>query len=187
LREGIIMDKKEQFSAGASVIYALHGKCSVLGTETKQMDGKSVSFYRLELKKSNLSRSQKTEPAIWVPVSNAKDRGMREPMNKEQAAEAMSLLNSREYFFKLTDMWNVLQPKFEETIRAEGGLGLAKVVSFLFVLKKKSIVASPEVLKLSENVEKLLFRELAEALNEPIKELEEKVYKGFRNKLKPDH
>src|SRR5688572_5640135 len=76
-----------EFAPGSSVIYAMHGKCRILGTETRALGGQSIRFYKLEIKKSPLSRSHRQEPAIWVPVSNARDQGMRSPMSKEDADE----------------------------------------------------------------------------------------------------
>ena len=68
-----------RFFSGSFVIYAMHGKCHVLGTETRTLSGVPILFYKLEVKKSSFSRSNKHEPAIWVPVANAKDRGLRAP------------------------------------------------------------------------------------------------------------
>ncbi len=171
-----------EFSAGTSVIYAMHGKCQILGTETRSLKGESIRFYKLEMKKSSLSRSHQ-ETAIWVPVIHAKNRGLRTPMSREEAEMAMKILLSKEYFFNTSDAWSVTQPKLEATIRLEGGLGLAKVASFLYVLKKKQVVASLEVTKLQETVYKLLFRELSEALGKHMCVLEEQVNRAFRTKL----
>src|ERR1700733_8843100 len=91
---------QNEFLPGSTVIYAMHGKCYVLGTETRSMGGESIRFYKLELKKSTLSRSSRLEPAIWVPVATAKDRGLRAPMTKNEAEVAMKILLSREYYFK---------------------------------------------------------------------------------------
>lgn len=175
-----------EFLPGSPVIYAMHGKCNVIGTETRLMGEKSIRFYKLEIRKSALSRSNRQEPAIWVPVTSAKERGLRAPMNREEAESALKLLMNREYFFSTQEPWNVIQPKLEMAILTEAGLGLAKVASYLHVLKRKLVVPTSEVNKLQETVQKLLLRELSEALEEPIRNLEEKIAKGFRSKLLPD-
>jgi RNA polymerase-interacting CarD/CdnL/TRCF family regulator len=175
-----------EFLPGSSVIYATLGRCHLAGTETRILDGQTIQFYKLEVRKSSSTRSSRNETAIWVPVAHAKARGLRLPMNLAEAGEAMKILASREYFFKTNEPWSALQSQLESTIRLEGGAGLAKVASFLYVLKKKQIVPTPEVLKLQEMVHKLLFRELAETLNENIRTLEERVVRGFRTKLQPD-
>jgi len=175
-----------EFPPGSSVIYAMHGKCHVLGTEVRLLEGEPIQFYKLEIRKSSLSRSSRQETAIWVPVATAKSKGLRLPMDKIDAENAMKILMSREYFFKTAEPWSSVLPKLETTIRLEGGIGLAKVASYLYVLKRKQIVPSSEVVKLQETVHRLLFRELSEALEEPAKTLEEKVTRGFRSKMLPD-
>ena len=180
-------NSESEFQPGSSVIYAMHGKCSVLGTEVRSLEGKPIRFYKLGIKRSAFSRSNRQEPAIWVPISTARDLGLRAPMDRAQAEQAMKLLLSREYFFNPSEPWSVTQPKLEQTIRHEGGIGLAKVASFLHVFKRKQIVPTSEVLKLQESVHKLLFRELSEALDEPMRVIEEKVIKGYKAKLIPDN
>jgi RNA polymerase-interacting CarD/CdnL/TRCF family regulator len=176
-----------EFLPGTAVIYAMHGKCLVLGTEVRSMGGQSQKFYKLEIKKSPLSRSVRGESAIWVPVEQARERGLRIPMTKEDAEAALKLLMSREYFFKPTEQWTSLLPQLENAIRTEGGMGLAKVASFLYVLRRKQIVATPEVNKLQESVNKLLLRELSDALGESIKSIEDRAARGLKSKLLPDH
>jgi hypothetical protein len=63
---------------------------------------------------------------------------------------------------------------------------MAKVMSFLHILKKKQIVPTPEVAKLSESVSKQLIRELSEVLSELPRTIEERITKGLRHKLLPD-
>ena len=175
-----------EFPPGTPVIYAMHGKCQILGTETRSLDGQSIRFYKLEITKSTYSRSSRQDPAIWVPVLTAKGLGLREPMTKGEAEGAMGVLFTREYYFRPNDSWTSLLPQLEASIRSEGGIGLAKVASFLYVLKRKQIVPTPEVLKLQEAIHKLLFKELSEALGEPSRDLELKVAKGLKSKLLPD-
>lgn len=173
----------EEFLPGTSVIYAMHGKCHVLGTETRNLGGEIIRFYKLEVKKIGLSRTQRQEPAIWVPVSTARNKGLRLPMDRETAQGALDLLLSRESFFSVHQPWSTLQATLENTIRHEGGPGLAKVASFLLALKRFQVVTSPEVNKLCDTVNKLLLRELSEALLIPIRDLEVKMAKSAKNKV----
>ncbi len=176
------MDQLE-FSPGTTVCYGLHGKCQVSSIETKQIGDELQSFYLLKVVKSPLARSNKQEPAIWLPVKSAKDRGLRLPMTREQADEALKILSSREYYFPLQEAWNTLHPRLEACMRQEGGVGLAKVFSFLHVLKKKQVVAQPEVNRLTETVEKALMRELCEATGDALRVLEARIAKGLKQKL----
>ncbi|MFZ9595260.1 MAG: CarD family transcriptional regulator [Bdellovibrionia bacterium] len=179
--------QKTEFLPGTYVIYAMHGKCYLAGRETRTIGGVPIDFYKLELKKAPLSRSQKQEPAIWVPVAHAQERGLRAAMSQPEAEAALQILMSREYYFKLLDEpWSTLQPQLENTIRIEGGEGLAKVASFLYVLAKKQMVPSSDLLKFKENVFKLLLKEISDALCLNSKAIEEKIQKGLRSKLFTD-
>ncbi len=175
------------FKIGDSVIYGMHGKCSLTGIETRTVSGESIVFYKLEVQKPALSRSTRQEPAIWVPVNAAQDRGLRTPITKDQAEEIFKLMASREYYFNASEAWQTVQPKLESIIRAEGAIGMTKALGYLHVLKRRQIVPTPEVARMSENVNKLLMRELSEATGESIRALEEKASKLMRQKLLADH
>ncbi len=91
------MNFEMDFAVGATVIYGTHGKCIVKGIETREIDGSTVPFYKLEVQKPALSRSTKQEPSIWLPVSAASSRGLRAPMDQESARAVLEILASPEY------------------------------------------------------------------------------------------
>jgi len=170
------------FDPGATVVYGMHGKCVVRAVENRQLAGEQIAFYKLEPQKSSLSRSTRQEPAIWVPLATAQERGLRVPLDAAAAQAVMKIFSSREYYFRADEPWSVVQPKLDQAIRLEGALGLAKVASYLHVLKKRQIVPSTEVSRLAETVNKLLLRELSEALSQPIRVVEDRVSKDLRHK-----
>lgn len=174
------------FALGSLVIYGLHGKCSVRAIEKRQLGGEQIPFYRLEIQKSNLSRSTRQEAEIWVPVNSARERGMRAPITGDQANQIFEILSNREYYFSVNESWGIVQKKLEAALRTEGCSGLAKAVSYLFVLKRKQVVPAPEVTKLDETFHKLLTRELSDALGETITAVDAKIAKALRRKLRPD-
>lgn len=178
---------KGSFEVGTTVIYPMHGKCTIAATESRQIAGETVPFYKIEIQKSAFSRSTRQEPTIWVPVSSARDRGLRLPITAELAQAIYQVFSNREYYFDPHLSWATILPQLEQSIRTEGGIGLAKVASYLFVLKKKQIVPSQEVAKFSESVNRMLFRELSEATGETIREIEVKTTKSMRSKLLPDN
>lgn len=180
-------EKKGEFSSGETVIYALHGKCNVLSVEDRSVGGEAMRFYKLEIQKSPLSRSSRHEPAIWVPVASAKERGMRAPITAAEVAAVQSIFSTREYYFELNAAWHSVLPKLESAIRNEGAIGLAKVASYLFVLRRKQVVPSSELIRFQETVNKLLLRELSEATGEQIRTLEERMSKSMKHKLLPDN
>lgn len=180
-----VSNSKAEFLPGAFVIYGMHGKCQVLGIELRKLGEQSIQFYKLELLKFSPSKSQRNESAIWVPIATAREQGLRLMMTQEETEHALELLKSKETFFSLEENWNMILPKLEKTIRAEGGIGLAKVASYLHVLRKKQAVPSPALLKLQESVHKLLFRELSEILNKNLKDIELIVKRAFQSKPIP--
>jgi RNA polymerase-interacting CarD/CdnL/TRCF family regulator len=171
---------------GTPVIYGLHGKCTVTGIETRALAGETQRFYKLERTKSPLSRSSREEPAIWLPVQSAKARGLRAPMTEADLAAAQEIFSNREYYFSAKDSWSVIQSKIDETIRNEGCIGMAKALSFLFVFKRRQIVASSEANKLSESIQKVFFREVAEITGETAKQIEDKMNRSMKFKLLAD-
>jgi RNA polymerase-interacting CarD/CdnL/TRCF family regulator len=175
-----------EFSIGSHVVYSLHGKCVVVAIENRSIGAENIRFYKLERLKPALSRSTRTEPAIWLPTSSAKERGLRAPMSPGEAQKCLETLTSREYYFSINESWTTIHPKLEATIRIDGAIGLAKVASYLYVLKKKQVVPATEVTRFQESVNKLLFRELSETTGQSIKTLEDQIAKGLRHKLIPD-
>lgn len=182
------MENTTQFQTGMSVIYGLHGKCSIKEIVTRQIDGQELSFYKLEVQRSPLARANiKQEPAIWVPVAQAEAKGLRLPVTATETDAIFALLSNREYYFPIKDSWVNLHPKFENSLRHEGLTGLAKVVSALFVMRRRQVVPNSEIVKFHDTTQRLLVKELAEALNELPRTIEERLEKIMRPKLLADH
>ena len=172
---------------GSSVIYSKQGRCKVIGIETRTVGESSIQFYKLEVEKSPLSRSTRKDPAIWVPVQSAQEQGLRSPIGTSDVQTIMDVLNSREYYFDVRQGWAQLKIQLENSLRKEGAIGLAKVISCLHALKKREIVLSADASKLQENVMLLLVRELSEVTKETHSALEEKITRALRHKLMPDN
>jgi RNA polymerase-interacting CarD/CdnL/TRCF family regulator len=181
------METRPNFEPGTSVIYGIHGKCSVLSVEQRVTNGSTVHYYKLEPVKSSFSRSQRQEPSIWVPVLNAQERGLRAPMTQADAEACLELFKNREYFFPIDQHWTALQPQLENTIRSEGAIGLAKALSFLYVLRKKQVAPHSDANRMFETVSKLLVREMAEAMNQQPRAIEDQIAKAIRTKLIGNH
>jgi RNA polymerase-interacting CarD/CdnL/TRCF family regulator len=174
------------FAPGSTVIYGLFGKCVVRAVETRVLGDETIEFYRLEVLKAAASRSTKKEPAIWVPVQASRERGLRGLMDETEIEATQRVLSSREYYFPLDESWSAVHPKLEATIRTGGGPGLAKVVSYLFALKRRQVVPSSEVARLYEQTTRLLIRELSELKNKPPRTIEDELNRWLRHKLLPD-
>jgi RNA polymerase-interacting CarD/CdnL/TRCF family regulator len=175
-----------EIPVGSVVVYAMHGKCTISAVETRALAGETLRLYKLEVQKSALSRSTRQEPAIWVPVSSAKVRGIRSPMSTEDVEKAFQILSTREYYLSSNEAWHISQSKIEALVRTEGSIGIAKALSFLFVLKRKQVVPYPEVNRLNETIQKQFAKEISELTGETIKSIEERIAKAMKNKLLAD-
>ena len=174
-----------EFTEGTAVIYGIHGRCTVTGVEFRKIGEKSIPFYKLEIYRP-IAPKTKRDTAIWIPVESAKKRGLRQLMPEEIVEKAINILTSREYFFSLHEKIHQIQPKLDVCIQEEGGIGLAKVVSYLYTLKNRQIVPTNEVLKLYETHSRILFREIAEIRSSTIRIIEDQVARGMKSKLLPD-
>jgi RNA polymerase-interacting CarD/CdnL/TRCF family regulator len=176
-----------EYSPGSSVVYAMHGRCNVISVESREVGGETIRFYKLEVQRSPLSRSTRKDPAIWLPVSAAREKGLRDPLSASNLDAIYTILGSREYYFSAAENWGQILPKLEFAIRTEGAAGLAKVVSYLHVLRKREIVLSTEIVRFEEQIRRLLTREISEITQETARIIEERFTKLLRNKTLPDH
>ena len=176
-----------EFQPGDFVAYGLHGKCTVTAIETRVIGGESIRFYRLEVFKAIPSRPSKREPAIWVPVNSSKECGLRSLMNAADVAATYVIFADRECYFSLNDHWSSVHPKLDASIRTEGCLGLAKVLSYLSTLKRRQVVPTAEVTKLYDQVMRILVRETAEIQAKLPRTIEDEITKLLRNKLLTDN
>jgi RNA polymerase-interacting CarD/CdnL/TRCF family regulator len=175
------------FQVGDHVIYGMHGRCSIVRIDHKTVGGQTLSFYVLEAVKPPLTRSTKKEPAIFVPIQSAQSQGMRRPITNETIATVTNILESREYYFSAQLPWNVVLPQLNQCLVSEGAIGLAKVASYVHVRCKKYAVPPTELQKYSEQIFRLLNKEIGEALGLVSREAEELITKALRHKSHPDH
>src|SRR5690349_20484976 len=90
------------FETGSVVFYGMHGRCQILGVETRTVSGESVPFYKMEVIRNTIAKPvNKKEPAIYLPVSSAQNRGLRTIMTAAEMEAANAIFSSREYYFQL--------------------------------------------------------------------------------------
>jgi RNA polymerase-interacting CarD/CdnL/TRCF family regulator len=175
----------QEFEIGQVVIYGVHGKCLIKTIESRSMNGQNVSFYKLEIAKQSAMKKQ--DSFIFVPVSSAKQRGLRIPANEDTSQKILHILSDPEYFFEMSRNWQQTFQKLKLAIETEGAIGLAKVINFLHAMKKKQSNLSADIIKFEAQVFKQLVRELAESLEEPSLKIEEKIESIFKTKQIQDH
>jgi RNA polymerase-interacting CarD/CdnL/TRCF family regulator len=177
------------FEEGAAVVYGIHGRAQVAEIIIKNVGSKNLSFYRIQIQKNSINgiKTPKKDSSILIPVNSARKNGLRGLMSTDEAERALAILNGRDYYYSLQSHFHIMVPQLEAAATTEGGLGLAKVVSYLYTLKNRQVVASSEVSKTYDLYSKVLFRELAEVLNTTIKDIEDRTTKGLKSKLLADH
>lgn len=175
------------FEVGDTVIYSTHGRCTVEAVEVRNIAGQSAHFYKLEKVKSPLSRSKKQEAAIWIPVASATSKGLRPVADSPNAKEALEILASREFYFPLDLSWAETQKLLETSICNEGLPGLAKAISFINVLRSRKLVLAPEQTRFYEMIHRAFTREVSEVLQLSLRQIDQLIEKGLKNKLRPDN
>ena len=176
------------FKIGDEVSYGIHGRCQVMGIETKTISGSPVHFY--QIRAVNFSpipnKNARPSPNILVPVESAAACGLRTPLDREGVATVLRMLEDQEYYFTLQEPWTSKQKRLEEALRKEGATGLAKAVGHLHVLLQQDAAPRPEVSRYFEQVLRLLVREMAEITATPAKEVEHKVRRALKSKSRAD-
>lgn len=184
-----MMTNNNEFTLGSEVIYGLHGRCSIKSIETKKIGGETLEFYKLELLVKNpiVKTMTKKDTAIWLPVNNAKKKGLRLPIHSQEGVDAAyAILESREYYLPLETNWKDALPQLENMICTEGSEGLAKAISFSYALKESKAVPPSEVTKFYDNAVKQLAREVSEVIDKTVRLVEEEIETHLKHKMKPD-
>lgn len=175
------------FAPGSHVVYGLIGKCLVEKIETRTLSGKPESFYKLQPVKYGIIKSKKVEPSILVPITTAVSRGLRAPLTAAELPKIYSILESREFYLPVGINWRDASVKIEKLVMLEGAQGLAKAMSYLYVVKNRQVVPPNEVQKLFESIQRLLVREICELTVEPMSTTEVAIEKKLKNKLTLDN
>jgi RNA polymerase-interacting CarD/CdnL/TRCF family regulator len=176
-----------EFQLGQTVVYGSLGKCTIDAIESRIVGGQSMIFYKISKQKFIPTKPKATDPAIWVPVANAKKMGLRAPATADHVQGALDVIASDEYYISTEQNWSDAKPKVEALLRGEGFIGLAKAVSFLYVFTKRQIAPIADANRMNESLFKQLAREIAEASGQQQKDLENKFERQLRAKLATEH
>ncbi|HYD31341.1 MAG TPA: CarD family transcriptional regulator, partial [Azospirillaceae bacterium] len=81
------MSQKLEFAAGDFVVYPAHGVGRVVGIETHSIAGMEVILYAITFEKERMT--------LKVPVTKAKNSGLRRLSTKDRIKVAMETLQGR--------------------------------------------------------------------------------------------
>ena len=154
----------EVFEAGEKVIYPQFGLGTISGVTQKQVNGTSLSFYRLEFPLKQME--------ILVPVTRASENGLRRVMSSKEVEEVLKFLSSPPPPPK-PQQWHRWRKKTLEQLKSGHPLEIAKIYCHLNTLEGKKGLSFTER-KILLQVERMLISEIAVA-----KEISEEKAESF--------
>lgn len=143
----------ELFEPGEKVIYPQFGLGTISGVTQKQVNGDSLSFYRLEFPLKQME--------ILVPVKRASENGLRRVMSQQEVKEVLTYLSSAPPPPK-PQQWHRWRKKTLEQLKSGHPLEIAKIYCHLNTLEGKKGLSFTER-KILLQVERMLISEIAVA------------------------
>ena len=112
------MTKKADYKTGESVVYPPHGVGEVLGTETEEILGTPLDLLVIRFRYDRMT--------LRIPVSKAKDSGLRSLSSRKEMEEALGKLKGRAKVRRT--MWSRRAQEYEAKINSGDPGSIAEVV-----------------------------------------------------------
>ncbi len=116
------MSHNLEFAAGDFVVYPAHGVGRVEGIETHHIAGQDVSLYAITFEKERMT--------LKVPVTKAKNSGLRRLSTKDRIKVALETLQGRSRVRRT--MWSRRAQEYEAKINSGDPVSIAEVVRDLY-------------------------------------------------------
>lgn len=116
------MSNKLEFEAGDFVVYPAHGVGRVEGIETHSIAGLEVQLYAITFEKERMT--------LKVPVTKAKNSGLRRLSSKDRIKTALETLQGRSRVRRT--MWSRRAQEYEAKINSGDPVSIAEVVRDLY-------------------------------------------------------
>ncbi|MHA1564133.1 MAG: CarD family transcriptional regulator [Alphaproteobacteria bacterium] len=110
--------KELEFAEGDFVVYPTHGVGKVTGVETREIAGQELTLFVIHFEKERMT--------LRVPISKAKDSGLRKLSNRKVIDTALKTLKGR-VRVKRT-MWSRRAQEYEAKINSGDPVLIAEVV-----------------------------------------------------------
>lgn len=141
------------FQLGEKVIYPQYGLGTISEVTEKQVNGKRLSFYRLEFPVKQME--------ILVPVQRARENGLRKVMAQEEVDRLVEFINSSNYVPK-PQQWHRWRKKTLEQMKTGDPMDIANIYCYLRCLEGRKGLSFTER-KILMQVERMLISEIAVA------------------------
>jgi CarD family transcriptional regulator len=149
-----VSQTQTEFKVGDNAVYPGHGVGTVMAIETKEISGKKLEFYVVQMKETGMR--------VLVPKGNTSSVGLRPVISKAEAERVMSIL--RDHPVKMDHQtWNRRYREYMEKIRTGSIYEIAEVLRALFVLRADKELSYGEK-NMLENARRLIMVELSLAV-----------------------
>lgn len=166
------MDKLD-FSKGEKVFYPSHGISIVENIVEKEIEGRLIKFYHLKLL-SNYS-------SVFVPVSDAREIGVRKIISEKEANSILSLIESMEV--NLNSEWKCRYRENETLLKSGEPKAFILVLKNLYFLSRKKALSFREK-EMMKRAKELLASEIAEAKKWTLEKALERIDNALKKSLK---
>ncbi len=154
------------FKVGDKVAYPPHGVGIIEGKEEREVGGKVVVYFRINLIGKNMS--------ILVPESHLETSGVRPVLSEEEIKELFSYLS--EVPKDISQKWTVRHRLNVDRLKTGNIKDLATVVRNLSYRSKDKELSYSEKRMFEEAFNKLS-EEIALSLNEPVRSVKQRIRK----------
>ncbi len=139
------------FKVGDTVVYPAHGVSEVEAVETREISGNTISFFILKV--------LDTQMTVMVPVTNVKNVGIRELIDKKGIEKVLDILKERSVSVD-NQTWNRRYREYMEKIKSGSAFEIAEVLRDLNILKRGKELSFGER-KMYDTARNLLVSEIA--------------------------
>ncbi len=144
---------ENSFSVGDMAVYPAQGVAEVLGIEEKEISGNAMRFYVL--------RIVDTDMRIMVPLTKAREVGLRQIIDEEDIEEIFDILRETEVHVD-KQTWNRRYRGFMEKIKTGSLFEVAEVFRDLYRLKTSKTLSFGER-RMLDTARSLIVKELSVA------------------------
>ena len=151
------------FNIGDKIVYPMHGAGTIDAIEEKNILGEKQNYYIIKMP---------GEVKVMVPTDKAEEVGVRNIINKEDAAKVMSILGENET--EMSQNWNKRYRDNMDKMKSGDIYEVADVVRNLSFKQKEKGLSTGEK-KMLNNAKQILVSELVLAEHAPQEEVEKLV------------
>ena len=162
--------KKTDYKVKQQIVYPSQGVGTITQIFEKEFNGENALYYKIYLGVSDM--------VVMVPVSHAKDLGIRPIVDEKEAKKALDILS--EDFEPITSDWKLRYQMNLDLLKKGTISDIAKIVRCLYNRSKVKELPIQER-KLYDNAKKLLEDELSIALEKDLEQIEALIHE----KLEP--